>query len=764
MKRIIALISTIIFLINTSSGQSVGLVLSGGGAKGIAHIGVIQALEDNNIPIDYITGTSMGAIVGGLYAVGYSPAEMMDMLLSKEFSYWSTGVIDENLTYYFAKPTPSPALMRFNLNVSDSVKISANILPTSLINPLPMNFAFMELFAAYTAQCGGNFNNLFVPFRCVSSDVFNKRKIVSASGSLGDAIRASMSFPVVFKPIELDGVVALDGGIYDNFPVDVMREDFAPGIMIGVDVSQSKKLENNNLIDQIEAMVIQNKDYSLPESEGIKISVSLEEIGLLDFPKARIIYQIGYDKAISMMDSIKSRIHSRISTETRTLYRNVFKSKTPDVIFDSVSVTGPDHEQADYIKYLFRGEGRRDTLDMKEAKSAFYRAISSGKIKDLVPNAKYNPGDGMFDLSLKATVRDNVSLGVGGWITSSTNSMIFLSAGYHTLDFNSFDADINGWIGQSYYAGSLNAKMSLLTRIPSYLKLQGVMSQQKFYENDVLFYSDALPSFIVNYDNFVRIKYGLAVGRLAKFEIGLGYGYLNDKFYQSNVIDYTKEKQDEGRYSLGQVYACFETNTLNNLMYPTAGQELKTTAIGAYGRIGYYPHGDGDHGGYTNHGWVQVEIEGSKYFPVSEKFILGGRFDVMASTKKLFSNYTATIVQAPAFAPTPATSNYFNPAFRSNSFAAVGILPIWSIIDNLQLRSEFYLFMPFRKIFETKEGNHPYYGSWFSNPSFLGELSVVYNLPFASVSVYGNYLSFPAKNWNFGISFGLLFQAPKFLR
>ena len=119
--------------------------------------------------------------------------------------------------------------------------------------------------------------------------------------------------------------------------------------------------------------------------------------------------------------------------------------------------------------------------------------------------------------------------------------MIFLSAGYHTLDFNSFDADINGWVGQSYYAGSLNAKIALLTRIPSYLKLQGVMSQQKFYENDVLFYSDALPSFIVNYDNFIRLKYGLAVGRLAKFEVGVGYGYLKDKFYQSNVVDYTKE-------------------------------------------------------------------------------------------------------------------------------------------------------------------------------------------------------------------------------
>lgn len=97
------------------SAQAVGLVLSGGGAKGIAHIGVIQALEDNNIPIDYITGTSMGAIIGGLYACGYTPAEMMELIKSKGFSYWSTGKIDPNLTYYYAESEPTPALVHFNL-------------------------------------------------------------------------------------------------------------------------------------------------------------------------------------------------------------------------------------------------------------------------------------------------------------------------------------------------------------------------------------------------------------------------------------------------------------------------------------------------------------------------------------------------------------------------------------------------------------------------------------------------------------------------
>lgn len=185
--------------------QSVGLVLSGGGAKGIAHIGVIKALEEHNIPIDYIAGTSMGAVVGGLYAAGYTPEEMMQLIESPGFAHWSTGEIDKSLLYYYSEPQQTPAFV--NVNLGDSTSSLQSVLPSSFINPIPMNFAFMDLFSSYTAQCGGDFNKLFVPFRCVTSDVYAKHKVVCRSGSLGNAIRASMTFPIVFRPIDRKSVV-----------------------------------------------------------------------------------------------------------------------------------------------------------------------------------------------------------------------------------------------------------------------------------------------------------------------------------------------------------------------------------------------------------------------------------------------------------------------------------------------------------------------------------------------------------------------------
>lgn len=743
--------------------QSVGLVLSGGGAKGIAHIGVIQALEDNSIPIDYITGTSMGAIVGGLYSAGYTPAEMMELILSKGFADWSTGKIDEKLVYYFSKPAPTPALLSVPISKSDSTRVNS-ILPTSMISPLPMNFAFMDLFSAYTAQCGGDFDKLYVPFRCVTSDVYAKHKIVCSSGSLGDAVRASMSFPTVFEPIEMDGVLVYDGGIYDNFPVDVMREDFAPDIMIGVDVSSPDgKPKAGDLIDQLEDMIIQNNDYALPADEGIKIKINLEEFSLLDFPKAKAIYKVGYDRAMSMMDSIKGRVTSRVPAEARHLSRRVFKSKTPYVRFDSVRVEGGSPNQDAYLRYLFT-KNRPDTFGITSARASYYQAITPGNLRNLVPHAVYNDTTGLFTLDLKATVKDNFKVGFGGFITSSTNSMIFLSGGYNTLSFRGVEANINGWIGQSYMAGALNARMFIPTHNPSAIEGQFVVSRQKFYESASLFYEDKMPTFIINTELFGRVSYSMAAGRSGKISVGFGGGHLYDSFYQNNRGNYFDAGRDRTVYNLAELRLNYQSNTLDNNSFPTAGHYYDLTAIGVAGKYHYTPFHNDIPAENSKPLWGQIEIVAKNFFTIGRHFSVGTSVDIMASTRKLVDNYNAAIVNAPVFHPTPSSYNAFNPAFRANSFAAAGIIPVWSPLDNLQLRGEFHCFLPYKKIVAAEDGYSARYGNLLSNPQFFGELAAVYNFPFASLSFYGNYQSYPARNWNCGLSFGLFFLAPKFLR
>lgn len=149
MKRLIIILTLLLTLL-TSQAQTVGLVLSGGGAKGIAHIGLIKALEEHNIPIDYVTGTSMGSIVGALYAMGYTPDEMLQIMTSQQFLDWAFGVIPKQELYYFLLPEKTPEIVRLNLGwlkpdtTHNPTQMLNRIIPESVINPMPMNFAFME--------------------------------------------------------------------------------------------------------------------------------------------------------------------------------------------------------------------------------------------------------------------------------------------------------------------------------------------------------------------------------------------------------------------------------------------------------------------------------------------------------------------------------------------------------------------------------------------------------------------------------------------
>lgn len=766
MNRISKIMSLAILIAmycsNLVQAQSVGLVLSGGGAKGIAHIGVIQALEDNGIPIDYVTGTSMGSIVGGLYAAGFSPDDMMALIESKGFADWSTGTINEDYTNYFSTPEKNGAMFYINLGRRDSTtQIVTPLLQGSLINPLPMNFAFMELFAPYTAQCGGDFNRLFVPFRCVASNVYAKHKVVFNGGNLGDAIRASMSFPIVFQPIDFNGVPLYDGGIYDNFPVDVMQQDFAPSFILGVDVtSGAESPKDDNLMSRLEAMIMQAQSDSVPSKQGMKIHINLKEFSLLDFPKCREIYKIGYDRTMQFIDSIKNRVPRRISQESVDLRRAIFKSATPSIAFDTVKVHGGTPQQNEYVEYLFRKPQHRDSMTVEEARLDYYSAISTGKIRNLIPKAKYNDDNRLFNLDLELSPKHKYSVGAGGYITSSTNSMIFLSAKYNNLSFHAFDAGISAWIGQAYYAFQGDAELSLQTAVPSKLGFEGVVSRHKFYENEVLFYKDNSPAFILNYDYHAKLKYMIALGRKAMGTVGVGYGYLRDRFYATSEVDFATLEQNESRRALAQLYLKAEGNTLNFINYPTEGEKWEITATGVLGKYKYLPAGI-DSTDYQSHNFLSVRIYGEKYWKLASHFTLGGKGEIVASTKKLLPNYTVNVVQAPAFAPTAAMQNYFNSAFRANSFVGAGAIPIYNISQNLQLRTEAYIFMPMRKIEETADGGARY-GKWFSNPQWMAQLSVVYSFPFASLSIYGNHLSYPNNNWNFGISFGILLPAKKF--
>ena len=156
--------------------QSVGLVLSGGGSSGMAHVGVLKALEENGIPIDYITGTSIGALVGGMYAAGYSPEQIEAILTSERFKKLALGDVEDKYIYYFRKPMPTASWVTIKFSsLSNFLETS---IPTSFINPAALDLELMRLLDEASSASNYDFDSLFVPFRCVASDIEDKESVM----------------------------------------------------------------------------------------------------------------------------------------------------------------------------------------------------------------------------------------------------------------------------------------------------------------------------------------------------------------------------------------------------------------------------------------------------------------------------------------------------------------------------------------------------------------------------------------------------------
>lgn len=229
--------------------KKVGVVLSGGGAKGVAHIKALKVIEEAGIPIDYIVGTSMGSIVGGLYAIGYTPEQMDSMvrkqnwnfLLSDRVKRSSMSLTDRERSEQYVLSLP------FTKNPKDA--ISGGFMKGQNLANL-----FSDLTVGYHDSI--DFNKLPIPFACVAADIVNGNQVVFHNGVLSTAMRASMAIPGVFTPVRIDSMVLVDGGIINNYPADVAKA-MGADIIIGVDVQNAlKSADKLNSVPEILGQII----------------------------------------------------------------------------------------------------------------------------------------------------------------------------------------------------------------------------------------------------------------------------------------------------------------------------------------------------------------------------------------------------------------------------------------------------------------------------------------------------------------------------
>jgi NTE family protein len=568
-----------------------------------------------------------------------------------------------------------------------------------------------------------------------------------------------MAYPFMFKPISIDNKLLFDGGIFNNFPVNVMRSDFRPDYIIGSVVAYNPpKAEEDDIVMQLQNMIITRTDYSLPSSEGLLLHFNLEKINVFDFSKVDELVKMGYDSTLKHIDEIKARIPRRVTLEVMDKRRSDFRNKFPELKFQHIEVTGIDSLQKQYVQRSFHH--KENVFSLSAFKQSYFKLISDDKISEVIPHAVFNPANGLFDLNLNVKTEDQLKAMLGGNISSSTFNQAYVGFTYQNLSDYAQSAFIDAQFGKFYNGLALGTRIELPAQKSWYVKVGFVMHSFDYFDGNRQFYEDTRSSSMNVHEAYGRLSIGFPLTMKDKIEFGIGYGALADNYNQNGSVLNSTTGNDRSTFSIGKLSGRVESNTLNNIMYPTKGFNYLSSIQFFYADESFKPALLSDKNlSLQPDTWFQYHAKFDRYFPVSTRLTLGTYGELVYSTRRLLQNYTVTLIQSPAFQPTPSSRTVFNDAFRASQFVAIGLKPVYNLTDQIHVRGEAYLFMPYKSFLRAND-NTAYYSAPFHSMQFMAETSLVYNFKLASA---GLFMSNSAGHWSVGMNIGILLFNPKFM-
>lgn len=763
MKRF--LIGILLLLsIGSAWGQRVGVVFSGGGAKGLYHVGILKALEENNIPIDYISGASMGAIVAGMYAAGYSPDEMIRFFITDTVQHWlSAKSSDLDNNYYFKKFEPTPSMVSVRIDPK-AVKSTAIQLPTNIISPYQLDLAFMRMLAPASAAAGNDFDSLMVPFRCNASDVYNKETIVFDRGSLPFAIRASMTIPLVFKPLTRDTVVLFDGGLYNNYPWQPLDTAFHPDILIGgICAANYENPSADNIVQQVSVMATSNTDYSLPDSLDVEIRRRFKEVGVLDYDKASYIIARGYEDAMRQMPLIRERIARRVSDGEIAAKRAAFKAKIKPLIFERIDIEGLTPKQTEYV-YRQLGIKPNQLFDEAYFTRKYMQVLAGGVFTGEFPEVAFNPETGFFRLKLTLHTQASIRFELGGNISSSALNMGYASFSYRTVGHKVSTYAVQGFFGTFYNSLKVGGRHDIYTNFPFYIDYNYTYDHYDYSANHMnRYYRDKDWRYRTRNSNTLTSSVAIPVLENAAFRGRVTLGVTDDYYFREQFTN--TDKPDRSSFSYANLTLEVQKQSMNYTLYPNRGTEHILQLRFTEGLESYYP---GTLAGASptfrrrNRNWFEARYRYERYIPASKWFTLGVLGEATVSNHPDFDNPLVTAMSLPAFQPIPLMRTLFMPEFRSRSYAAAGVIPVFHIVNNLYVKSYAYAFVPQEVVYD-----HGWTGDVWNRlrkrTEFVFGGSLVYQTFIGPASLTLNKYSTGKSNWQLVFNFGYtLFSSRRF--
>ncbi|MDR2083561.1 MAG: patatin-like phospholipase family protein [Bacteroidales bacterium] len=707
---------------------TVGVVLSGGGAKGFAHVGVLQVLVEKGIPIDYICGTSMGSLVGGLYAAGYSPDSIKHIL---EHADWKILMNDKAPRDYITYDSREDN-DKYLLGLSFARRMKPD-LPGGLIKGQNLMMLLNEYLAPVLNM--SDFNDLKIPYFCVASDIIAGKDVILDSGYLPEAIRASIAVPTVFAPVRIDEMLLIDGGFYNNFPTKELKDkgvDIIIGVNVGFEAFSTDKLQSvvhvasqllwiNNVKRNIES-----KKYC-----NVLIEPDLEGFSSTSFTNVETIIQIGKNAALASSQQIDS-LAAYLATYNQPERINpdfAASLANPQKKISSINVSGIENTSMSYFKQNLMLPADRP-VSMETINDGIKRTI--GTLNYEYVYYKLLPEDTTFLLDIKVKEKKPIFLQIGAGYDSDFKASLRLKMSVRNLLLKSTKFVVK----------------TQISRYPSLVLEYVYIPNKSLFSKDYEAYS-ALGANI-NLSTFQIFGYNNDRSRISESQLTVNNYYL---FYQHyfkehylvkiglhNRFAWNNEivigELPRANEMIAGAYLEITKDRVNNVSYPTNGDYFNVQLFFDYPySTTLIPWNIGIFGSYS----ITVPL-GEKVFLYPEVALGLNYADTLSKSRQIFIGG----MNSYAFLNNIRFAGYGSSEIRENQAIVFNANLRWHIFKNhhLLFKSSFGVFSKSiidPTLYKYKAG----VGIGYSFDSYIGPLEVV-----ISHSIYDKYSNkFTPKLW-----------------
>ena len=544
-----------------SKRPSVGLVFSGGGAKGWAYIGLLRVIQEAGLPIDYIAGASAGSIVGGFYALGYHPDTMEMLIREQNWDALMQDEIDRKYIDYEDKIYGNRYI--FSLPIKKK-KIGLN---ASLYEGQNIDLLLNRYYSV--AYKDTLFKNFQTPFICIATNLLTGDEEVLNSGYLPQAIRSSMSIPGYFAPTEYQGKLLVDGGVVDNYPVVPLKE-LGVDIIVGADVQSGDKRTKEDLdnlatiIDQLIGFHRQPANIKGREETDLYIHMKMR-YNMMDFDNYDSIISFGQQVANDHFDELKALADSLNAIEFKPV--KTYNTIPLDSVFiDDIKYTGYDKMPRSYLESYF-GDFKGEKIAISDLETAINYAYGSGFFKSVFYELEYE--NKKTNLIIKIQDSDPGSLSAGIHYDTDYKGAILLNLGVRNLFVKRSKLFIDLSLGNYPLLRGLYV-------IENGSK-PGIGLDLSFYNFEFATYTGDQKNNEWNFNNFSGSLF-IPVTIKNKFGLKVGFEYQYFKFNQTVVTDSVAAGYDTYS-SFGQLYFDYGGDTRDKNYFPTRGSLVKFRAF-----------------------------------------------------------------------------------------------------------------------------------------------------------------------------------------